>query len=192
MTPATLAMLDLSGGAEAIWARMHGKWRNRLRRAEASGLRLRVSTLPDASADWVLNAEALQRRARVYRGLPPELARANGQANPGGALLYEALSDGAPAAGMVVLRHGAMATYFLGVTTDAGRAVHAHNLTLARAAEDLAAQGCTQFDLGLLDTERAPGLARFKLGSGARAERPGGTWLYTRWLARLPFPRGLA
>jgi hypothetical protein len=39
-------------------------------------------------------------------------------------------------------------------------------------------------DLGTLDTQNAPGLARFKLGSGATAQLLGGTW------ARLPGWRG--
>lgn len=189
MTPATLAVLDLRGGAAAIRARMHGKWRNRLVRAEGSALRFRRTTLPDARAAWVLEAEALQRRAQGYRGLPPTLALAFGQATPGAAVLYEALEDGAPVAGIVVLRHGAMATYFLGVTTQAGRAANAHTFLLARAAFECAAEGVLTLDLGTLDTQSAPGLARFKLGSGAQAVPLGGTWLYARALAGLLKPR---
>jgi hypothetical protein len=32
-------------------------------------------------------------------------------------------------------------------------------------------------DLGTVDTENAPGLARFKIGSGAQIRSLGGTWL---------------
>ncbi len=189
MTPATLALLDLRGGKAAIEARMKGKWRNRLRRGEEAGLTLRVTELPSTRANWVLAAETVQRQTRGYRGLPPGLALAYGQANPGQAHLLEACRDSAPVAGMVFLRHGAQVTYFLGVTTEAGRALHAHCLLLARAAAELSALGCETLDLGLLNTEDTPGLARFKLGSGARAARLGGTWLFTRALSRMLYRR---
>jgi hypothetical protein len=48
---------------------------------------------------------------------------------------------------------------------------------LARAAEALAAEGLRWLDLGTVDTEAAPGLARFKLGTGARLRRLGATCL---------------
>lgn len=189
MTPATLAVLDVCGGPDALRARMHGKWRNRLRRAERAGLSSRVIVLPDARSDWVVAAEEMQRTTRGYRGLPPALAVAYGQANPGGAILFEALQDDVAVAGMVFLRHGTQATYFLGTTTQAGRAVHAHTFLLARAATYLAEAGCSRLDLGTLDTEATSGLARFKLGSGARVERLGGTWFYARPLAAVIRPK---
>jgi hypothetical protein len=53
-----------------------------------------------------------------------------------------------------------------------------------RHALVLARRGITRLDLGTLDTEAAPGLARFKLGSGAAARALGGTWLWWPPLAR--------
>ena len=44
---------------------------------------------------------------------------------------------------------------------------------LARAAEALRAEGVAWLDLGSVDTEAAPGLARFKLGTGAELRRLG-------------------
>ena len=48
---------------------------------------------------------------------------------------------------------------------------------LARAAEALRAEGVAWLDLGSVDTEAAPGLARFKLGTGAELRRLGATCL---------------
>ena len=78
---------------------------------------------------------------------------------------------------MLFLKHGTGATYHVGWTSDAGRKASAHNLILATAATRLAETGVTRLDLGTIDTENAPGLARFKLGSGAKPARTGGTWL---------------
>ena len=58
-----------------------------------------------------------------------------------------------------------------------------NRIGLAFAAEELRKTGVQKIDLGTLDTVNAPGLARFKLGSGARAEPLGGTWLSSRLLA---------
>ena len=48
---------------------------------------------------------------------------------------------------------------------------------LVRAAEALWVEGVRWLDLGSVDTERASGLARFKLGTGAELRRLGTTCL---------------
>ena len=82
-----------------------------------------------------------------------------------------------PVAAMMFLRHGSTATYHIGWSNAQGRAAHAHNLLLWRAAERLSSKGVKTLDLGTLDTVNAPGLARFKLGTGAMPHRLGGTWV---------------
>ena len=52
-----------------------------------------------------------------------------------------------------------------------------HRLLLLRAAEALGAEGVRWLDLGSVDSERAPGLARFKLGTGAELRPLGATCL---------------
>ena len=46
-----------------------------------------------------------------------------------------------------------------------------------QAAQALRAEGVRWLDLGSVDNEAAPGLARFKLGTGARLCRLGATCL---------------
>ena len=48
---------------------------------------------------------------------------------------------------------------------------------LELAARQLAEEGVGRINLGLLDTETTPGLARFKLGAGATPLKTGGTWI---------------
>lgn len=180
MTPATLARLDLRDTTATRRARMHQKWRNRLRRAEDGPLRIRRSALPPDPNHWLLAAERQQRHDRRYRGLPPEFCAAWAQANPHMAQLFTAELKSRPVAAMLFLRHGRSATYQIGHTTEAGRSFHAHTLLLANAADWLADHGTDWLDLGTLDTQNAPGLARFKLGSGAQPHRLGGTWLWSR------------
>ncbi|GGF52585.1 Acetyltransferase (GNAT) domain-containing protein [Mameliella alba] len=182
VTPATLALLPL--GTEAgMRAALAQKWRNRLKRAERFGLTLRETDLtPD---HWILTAEGVQARTRGYKGFPPAFSAAFAQANPGAARVFEALDKGRPVAGALMLRHGRMATWQIGVTTPEGRRCHAMNLLLWRAMQTLSARGHDCLDLGILNTQDAPGVTHFKLGTGARAHRLGGTWLHMGALAPL-------
>ncbi len=185
MTGATIAQLELNADVLSRRARMHQKWRNRLVRAEAGPLRVRREEMPVDSGHWLIRAEDAQRRARRYRELPTAFALAFAQANPGMAQLFTARLRGDAVAGMLILRHGPTATYHIGHTTEAGRILHAHTLILAHAADWLAEEGVEVLELGTLDTAGAPGLARFKLGSGAVPHALGGTWLFARHLAPL-------
>ncbi len=190
MSAASIAQLDLSGRAEDRRARMHQKWRNRLARAEDAGLKIAQAEMDHSSSHWLLEAEHKQRSARKYRGLPTAFVTAYAQANPGQTQVFSALHRGTVVAAMLFLRHGNTATYQIAHTSNNGRKLNAHNLLLNKATEWFVDQGVDMLELGTLDTINAPGLARFKLGSGARARKLGGTWLYSRKLA--PFARLLA
>ncbi|EPX81964.1 GNAT family N-acetyltransferase [Salipiger mucosus] len=182
VTPATVALLPL-GDPDRMRAAMHQKWRNRLNAAERQGVTLRRQPLhPD---HWLLAAEQAQSRARRYRTLPPALSAVYAHANPGQALVWEAYHGGKCVAAIAVLRHGKMATWQMGVSRPEGRRCNAMNAALWGAMRWLARAGHGCLDLGILNSEDAPGLTRFKLGSGARAHRLGGTWLRSATLAPL-------
>lgn len=160
---------------QAIWrlgpdlrAGMAGKWRNRLVAAEAS---VQVRQGDAATLDRLIREEAAQRRARGYRALPEGFTRA---LDPGTLRLWDWRRG---EAAMCFVRHGASATYHLGWASAAARAAGVHGVMLARAAEALRDEGVRWLDLGSVDSEAAPGLARFKLGTGAELRRLGPTML---------------
>ena len=173
MTPSTLAYLTLG---PALREHMHVKWRNRLTRAEGNGVTIRPSQSL-ARREWLLDADRRQQKNRRYRALPAAFTRTWADSDPKSVTLLTAQTKAEPIAAMMFLRHGSTASYHIGWTGPEGRAASAHNLILAHAAERFAIQGVTRMNLGLLDTETAPGLARFKLGSGAQPVQTGGTWL---------------
>ncbi|MDP3195814.1 GNAT family N-acetyltransferase [Tabrizicola sp.] len=163
----------------AVWrlgpdlrAGMSGKWRNRLVAAERGGVRVRQGGQKCMEA--LLAAEGEQRRQRGYRALPEGFSRAL----PLGALrLWEWRQSGTFGAGMGFVVHGTSATYHLGWASDGAKASGVHGVMLMRAAEALRAEGVHWLDLGSVDAEAAPGLARFKLGTGADLRRLGATCL---------------
>jgi lipid II:glycine glycyltransferase (peptidoglycan interpeptide bridge formation enzyme) len=84
---------------------------------------------------------------------------------------------GALAAGMAFVVEGTTATYHLGWAGQAAKDAGMHPLMLMRAAQALREEGVRWLDLGSIDTENAPSLARFKLGTGAAVKRLGATML---------------
>ncbi len=177
LTRAHVAELDLSRRPTALFAGLHGKWRNRLRAARSGPLRTAHRPFdPDRDAD-LLALDAAQQRLRGYRALPPGFTLAFAAMAPDATRLFTAHDRAGLLAYLLMLRHGATATYHIGWAAPAARRAHAHTLLMWQAIEYLAAMGHTRLDLGPIDTEAAPGLARFKLGTGALSRPLGPTLL---------------
>ncbi|WP_129633918.1 GNAT family N-acetyltransferase [Tropicimonas sp. IMCC6043] len=178
ITPCFLAELDLSRPLAEIRAGQHRKWRCRLSRAERGDLRVWHGPMPADPAHWLLRAEARQSRARGYRNLPTAFLMAWIRAGRGrSARLFTADLGDAPIAGMIFLLHGRGASYHIAWTGPEGRRTDAHRRLLWEAMRWLHGAGVVRLDLDRIDTEDAPDLARFKLGSGARAVELGATRL---------------
>lgn len=192
VTGGHVARLSLVPSPATLRAGLHQKWRNRLCRAEAAGLTVEAGPMPPDPYHWLLREEARQARARRYARLPVDFTV--GWAIAGETLLMTAQGENGPMAGALFLIHKPWASYHIGWTSDAGRAVHAHNLLIWEAALALRARGVTALDLGTLDTVQTPGLARFKLATGAEAVPLGATWMRavgSGAVARLSGLRGL-
>lgn len=151
---------------------MARNWRGHLRQAERAGLQVRRGGASVLEA--LIAAEAVQRAQRRYQALPMGFSRAL----PRDALrLWEWRQDGALQAAMCFVVHGTSASYHLSWGSEVARVAGVHALMLVQAAEALRAEGVRWLDLGSVDTEKAPGLARFKLGTGAVLKRLGATCL---------------
>lgn len=169
VTPMHHAVWTLGPDLRAGMAR---NWRGHLAQTGREGVRVRRGDRGTLAA--LLAAEAAQRAERRYRALPPGFTLSL----PEDALrLWEWRQAGALQAAMCFVVHGAAASYHLAWGSDAARAAGVHGLMLTRAAEALWLEGVRWLDLGSVDTERAPGLARFKLGTGAELRRLGPTML---------------
>lgn len=179
ISPTTTATLDLTPERGTLMAGLHQKWRNRLRHAQGQNLRVARQNMPDDPGHWLLQADLTQQRQRGYRSWPIALTLAYGRENPGQAKLFTAFWGREPLAAILILRHGTAATYHIGYTRSSGRLASAHTLLMWSAICWAKSKGVQHLELGLIDTEEASGLARFKLGTGAQARALGGTWI--RW-----------
>ena len=174
--PRSRAVLSLQG------ARPRGTWRRAARDGARLGAELRLRPFDAARDADLLDAERAQRRARGYRGHPAAFLRALAQIAPGDVLTASAWAGRERIAGMVVICHGPSATWQLGWSGAEGRRHAAHHRLILMLRERLAERGIRHLDLGRIDAG-APGIARFKTGSGAVPQTDAGTWV------RLPFRR---
>ena len=172
-----VAELPLAGTPEDRVRRLKGNWRSALRRGENAPQIIQREVFDPRRHRWLLEADLKQQRAKGYRSLPHRFVLAYATANTGSVFVMVAYSGGEPISAMLFLVHGAVATYHLGWTGTEGRRNSSHHVILMRAAEYLASQGVMCMDLGAVDTDKAPGLARFKIGTGASVRTLGGTWL---------------
>ena len=175
--PRHQAVLDLRPDIAVLRARCAGKWRNRLVRAEGMGLSVRQGVPAPAELADLLARDAAQQRARGYRALPARFTLAWAHADPGGLRLYRAVHQGRTIATMLMLLHPPTASYHIGWSGQEGRRLNAHQFLLWHAMRDLKDDGYRALDLGDVNTAGAPGLARFKTGSGADVAPLGATML---------------
>ncbi|MFN7223543.1 MAG: GNAT family N-acetyltransferase [Paracoccaceae bacterium] len=172
MTPRHVALWDLRPDPQQLRAGLAGKWRNALSAAERR--QLRVAVAPKRHLPALIKAEAGQRGLRGYRALsgaftahlPTDSLR-----------IWQWQRGGHCHAAMCFVRHGDWATYHLGHADLLARESGAHRVMLWQAALALRAEGVSTLDLGDINTEDTPGLARFKLGTGAALHQLGATAL---------------
>jgi Acetyltransferase (GNAT) domain len=169
VTPLHHAIWDLSDDART---RMDGKWRNRLAAAERQ--EITVQRAPYRVLGDLLRHEEVQRRLRGYSAHPSRFTTALPQDS---LRLWQWRKAGTLGAAMAFVVHGTSATYHFGWAGKDARAVGVHNVMLWQAAQALLKDGVRWLDLGSVNDEQAPGLLRFKLGTGARLVRLGPTYL---------------
>jgi len=170
--------LDLTAAEADLRRNLAQKWRNALNQAERAGLTVEIDRDGSKQLVWLLDRYQEDRRQRGYRGPSPRLVTRLRTAlyKDGDILLLRACRNGEPVAGILMLGHGAAATYQIGWTGDEGRRSRAHNLLLWRALLELKRQGRQWLDLGGILPDQAPGVTAFKRGLGGQEVELAGVW----------------
>ncbi|NVJ98807.1 MAG: GNAT family N-acetyltransferase [Alphaproteobacteria bacterium] len=185
MTGHSTVWIDLSADEEALRANLQGKWRNQLVKAEKANLTISFGGRKAHQYSWLLEQEKAQQETRGYSAIPTgfvslyaDIAQRFAPANQTlGVLSVSCLQERAKVAGAIFLLHGNSATYHLGWSGDAGRAVNAQNKVLWSGMLALKERGIRFLDLGGINTVDGAGIARFKLGLGASPTTYAGTWV---------------
>ncbi|MEM9030513.1 MAG: GNAT family N-acetyltransferase [Pseudomonadota bacterium] len=161
--------LDLTRDEDRLRAKLNGKWRNILSKAERSGFAVERDVELDTASSFLAEYDADQLRKNFkgtsqsfllslmkYMGVRREV------------MILNAKRDDEIIAAILVLVHGRSATYQVGWTTDQGRKFGAHHRLLWEAVVTLKREVVTDFDLGGVNDEGAAGVKKFKLGLGGQ------------------------
>ncbi len=170
--------LDLSQSEDDLRAQLKKNWRAVLSKAEKENFQIDW-TITTANFKSFLSYYAADKAEKGYEGPTAETLMALARAFiPGGCMLYgRALKDRQERASILLLKHGAGATYQVGWTSEYGRKTGAQTLLLWRGMLELKNQGVTEFDLGGINDDTAKGVKKFKQGMGGRIVRSGALYI---------------
>ncbi|WOI54588.1 lipid II:glycine glycyltransferase FemX [Parvularcula sp. LCG005] len=178
VTPYHTALINLEPTEDDLLAGLDRSWRNKLRGAQKSSVRISPLGRTEQQYGWLLQKEREQQKRIGYRAMPVGLVPAWAEQTGQQALYgWEAKMGDERLGGILCLRHGTTATYHIGWASEAGKKAKVMNLLLWTAMTALKKKGVRILDLGGLDTDHGPGIATFKLASGARLVSQPGTFL---------------
>jgi lipid II:glycine glycyltransferase (peptidoglycan interpeptide bridge formation enzyme) len=163
--------LDLSLSDEELMSQMHHKTRYNIQLAQRKGLEFREST--DIGAFW-----NLMQKTTTADGFAPhprdfyeKLLALEGELET---KLFFVYNGETPLAGMILLIHDGAAYYLHGAMDREFKSLMAPYLMQWEAIRLARTRGCALYDFWGIDSNRWPGVTRFKLGFGGKhIEYPG-------------------
>lgn len=153
--------IDLGQDRETLMAALNGKWRTDLRFALKSGLALKAGTPADLGDRFL----ALYEKVQGIKGFRPDITPEFHFALSGPDFPREILvatREGVDLAGIVTGTAGQTTTYLFGATGAEGRRLKAGYFLTWEGIGRAQSRGLRWYDLGGVDPEANPDVARFK------------------------------
>lgn len=173
------AWLNLKQSEELLRKNLISKWRNMLNVVERDE-QLTVSFgSSEQDFQWIMNCYADMQQAKDFQGpaIPLLEALRKQLDRKEDFLICRANNlEGETVAAIVLIRHGAAATYLIGWNGDEGRKLKANNFLLWNGILEMQRQGTQWFDLGGIDEVNTPDIARFKQGMNGETYQLIGEW----------------
>jgi len=155
---------------------LDGKWRNQLKRAEQASIDLKIGKT-DELFSWLMNQYKQLMKDKSFKGPSVDLYKDLHRAKKKDMHVFQAWFEGKAVAGLLIVQHGRSCTYQVGWNSQTGRKIYANNLLLWKAVIDMKKRGCTWFDLGGIDEQNTPGIAKFKRGLRGEEYTSVGEWV---------------
>ena len=114
---------------------------------------------------------------KSFKGPNVELYTDLHSINKNNLYVFQAWIDGKVVAGILIVRHNTSCIYQIGWNNPNGRRVYANNFLLWNAVLEMKKRGCIWFDMGGIDEENTPGIAKFKRGLGGKEYKLVGEWI---------------
>lgn len=141
------ARVDLRLDEDELRGKLASTWRNRLKKAENSGMTLRITSATE-DIEWIIERHDENMREKDFVGPAPALLRALHRAAPDDFLLFQGRLDDEAVGGMVVYRFGHTAEYFVGWFGPNGRKANVGNYLYWQITLEMKRRGCRYFDVG--------------------------------------------
>ena len=104
------SMIDLSLEENEIRKKLNGKWRNQLKKAEKSNIKIKIDN-SDVSLFWLLDRYKQMMKDKSFKGPGVQLYIDLHSLNKNNLYVFQALLDGQAVAGILIVRHGTSCTY---------------------------------------------------------------------------------
>lgn len=166
--------IDLTVDEDRLWASFDSTFRNRTRAADKAGAQLRVAD--DAETfEWMIARHIENMAEKDFSAASPAMLRALRQAAPHKLSVFQLMHDGEALAGMLVVRFGNRAEYYIGWFGAEGRKFNAGNFLMWNVMRELKRRGVTSFDVGGL--KPGDGYTRFKRTMNPIEYEIAGEWI---------------
>lgn len=155
------ARLDLTRPIDEVFQSFEHNWRKSIRAAERAGVTVRVATA-DADHEWMIERHLQNMAEKGFSGHGAEFLRALRQHSGDDYVLLQAVHEGRPVAGLVMLKFGTTADSIVAWFGEDGRKVKAGNAITWGAIQEMQRRGCTAYDVGGIGSDK--GFVSFKSG----------------------------
>ncbi|MGV8952148.1 MAG: lipid II:glycine glycyltransferase FemX [Cypionkella sp.] len=166
--------INLTASLDAIKAGFASTFRNRLRKTLEGPLTLRVAS-DIQTVDWMIARHLENMRDKGFSAVDASFLASLRATAPQDYIVFQAMLDGKPVAGMSVVRFGAVAEYHTGWFGPEGRDANAGNFLMWSIMAEMKARGCTTFDIGGL--YEGHGYTQFKRGMKPAEYQLVGEWV---------------
>jgi hypothetical protein len=166
--------IDLTVDRDALWAGFASTFRNRVRNAEKTGAELRIAA-DGETFEWMLARHSENMAEKGFSAVDATMLRAMRSTSPEDVLVFQLVHEGAPVAGMSVVRFGTHCEYHIGWFGPEGRKLNAGNFLMWHVMLEMKQRGATTFDVGGL--KPGDGYTRFKRTMNPVEYELAGEWM---------------
>lgn len=155
------ARLDLRQQIDAVFQSFEHSWRKAIRAADKAGVTVRVVD-GEAEHEWMIDRHLQNMAEKGFTGHDATFLRELRRGAGSDYVLLQALHEGEPVAGLVMLKFGTAADSIVAWFGDAGRKVKAGNAITWGAIQEMQRRGCLTYDVGGINSDK--GFSSFKSG----------------------------
>jgi len=153
------ARLDLARPIDEVFQSFEHSWRKAIRAAEKAGVTVRVAT-DEAEHEWMIERHLQNMAEKGFSGHGADFLRALRRQSGDDYVLLQAMHEGRPVAGLVMLKFGTTADSIVAWFGEDGRKVKAGNAITWGAIQEMQRRGCPPTMSGASAATRALSASR--------------------------------